>query len=412
MKKSLLYIINFYGSPPLNYFEKYINETQSARLTILKLPSVRTSKYRLIVDSFIKDENGIMHNFKLNVFLPLPYFMLFLLQYLLNTFLVFHLLGKIKSRVFDIAIGETNFGSAVCYLLRTIGKVKYSTYFNGDILPDSASSSRCFFLPNPTRYHSLYKIIDTLLLKVQESLRKIGYSNDNVWYGNEMIRKWDESRGYTAKSYFVEDPILINYQEFKIYSKTVKNKNAICYIGRIDEYVGLDIIIKALPKIKEKIPRIKLHVIGGSGIVLEKYKTLAEKLDLVENVHFYGFMPNMKDALSIMSKCSLGMALYKPVKDNVSMFSQPAKPKEYIKVGLPVLVTEGGPQIGKEIVELTAGIASSYDPDSVAKVIIRVLTNEIYYAKLRKGVEKYAHKNHYFNIFKKVWSRILEYEIR
>ena len=410
--KSLLYIINFYGSPPLNYFEKYIKETKSAHITILKLPSVRTSKFRLIIDAFIKDEQDKRHNFHLNVLLPLPYFVLFILQYAINAILALYLLRKIKRKKFDIGIGETNFGSAVCYILRKLRVLKFSVYFNGDILPDPSSSPKCFFLPNPTRFHFICKFIDTIFLKLQERLRKLGYLNDAVWYGNETIKKWDEKRGFKSKSHFVADPILIDFNEYIKYKKTKKNKDMICYIGRIDEYVGLDVIISSLLLVKKKIPTINLQVVGGSGIILEKYKKLVEKLNLSKNVTFYGFLPKMEDAFSIMSKCALGVALYKPTPDNVSMFSQPAKPKEYIKVGLPVLVTKNGPPIGKEIVSYRAGLDSLYDQNDASRAIVKALTDDKYYLSLQKGVEDYAKKNHYFNTIKKVWQKIISYEIR
>ncbi len=408
-KESLLYIINFYGSPPLNYFEKYLIETDSALLTILKLPAIRSSKKRVGIDAFIKDEQGKKHDITLDFFFPLPYFFIFFVQYLINFILVFVLLGKIRRKRFDIVIGETNFGSAVGFLLKKLRIADYSVYFNGDILPNPHSSKKCFFLPNAKgSYIWFFKIVDTFLLKIQFFLRKIGYKNDLVWYGNDKIKKWDASCGLKSKDSITYDPILIDLEQFKHYEKMEKDMTVLAYIGRIDDYVGFDIIIPALSEIKKSTPQIKLHIIGGSDVAFEKYKQLAKKYNVLEQIRFYGYLPKMEDALNILSHCALGLALYKPVADNVSMISQPAKPKEYIKVGLPVLMTKNGPSIGKEIVSFGAGVESNFTIEDVTAKIINVLTNKKRYDQLRQGVKKYAKINEYSHIFSQVWKEMVK----
>ncbi len=407
-KKSLLYIVNFYGSPPLNYFEKYLVETDSALLTILKLPAVRSSKRKITIDAFIKDEQEKKHETTFNLFFPFPYFFVYFVQYLINFILVFVLLRKIRRKHFDIVIGETNFGSAVSFLLKKLGIAHYSVYFNGDILPDPRSSKKCFFLPNiKTSFVWFYKMIDTFLLKTQFFLRKIGYQNDLVWFCNDKIKKWDASYGLKSKDSIIYDPILIDMAQFKHYENKKKDMTALGYIGRIDDYVGFDIIIPALSKIKKTMPQIKLHLVGGSDIAFEKYKQLAKKYNVLGGIRFYGYLPKMEDAFNILSGCALGLALYKPTPDNVSMISQPAKPKEYIKVGIPVLVTKNGPTIGKEIVNFDAGVESNFTIEDVTATIIDVLRDKKRYYQLRQGVKKYAKINEYSRTLSKVWKEIV-----
>ena len=337
-----------------------------------------------------------------------PYFFIFFVQYLINFILVFVLLGKIKRKRFDIVIGETNFGSAIGFLLKKLKIANYSVYFNGDILPNPCSSKKCFFLPNKESFVWFYKMIDTFLLKTQFFLRKIGYKNDLIWFGNSKIKDWDASHGLKSKDSIMYDPILIDLEHFKHYENRKKDMTTLAYVGRIDDYVGFDIIIPALSKIKKVIPQIKLHLIGGNEVAFEKYKELAKKYNVLEQIRFYGYLPKMEDAFNILSNCALGLALYKPVPDNVSMISQPAKPKEYIKVGIPVLVTKGGPRIGQEIVSFGAGVESNFIIKDVAATIINTLTNKKRYNQLRSGVEKYAEINDYSHIFSQVWKEIVK----
>jgi len=406
-KISLLYIINFYGSPPLNYFEKFC-ETHKINLTIIKLPSVRSSLGRLIVDSFIKESNGKIHTITFNIPYPLPYFTLFIFQYIVNLVICFVHLRRVKNVSFNIVIGETNFGSAIAYLIKIFKKIKLSVFFNGDILPNTHSSTACFYLPNvSSRFNKIFKLIDNLIVAIQQVLRKIGYRNDLVWYANAKIKKWDEKQGFLSQDNIIFDPILIDYQEYQKYSKTKKNLNLLGYIGRIDDYVGLDIIIPSLRYIRKKIPKILLHIIGGTNITAEKYKKLAIQHAVETRIVFHEYVPKKSDAYKLLAPCALGMCLYKPVAHNVSMIAQPAKPKEYINVGLPIVVTRNGPKSGKEIVDFGAGVTSSFDIVSLSEIIIKTLTNKKKYETLRSHVKKYAQMNHYEKKYTYFWSILM-----
>ena len=139
MTKSILYIVNSYGTPPLNYFEKYIKENRMASITICKLPAIRSAKNKININAFIKDEENNIHEINLNLFFPFPYFLIFLLQYLINFILLFILLSKIKRKKFDIVIGETNFGSCISWNETIIGNFESATTikpWNIDIFRD------------------------------------------------------------------------------------------------------------------------------------------------------------------------------------------------------------------------------------------------------------------------------------
>ncbi len=402
MKKSILYIVNFYGTAPLNYFEKYVRESNVAGITVLKLPAVRLRKNRLEIHAFIKDEDGKFHQSNHNLFFPFPHFLVFLVQYAINFFLLFSLLSKIKRRKFDIIIGETNFGGAAAFLLKKISKASFSVFFNGDIIPDPAWSKNCFFLPNNGRTGFIYKHMDNMLINLQSFLRSIAYKNNLVWFASEKIADLDSEKHLKNRKNMINDPILIDQLTTVEYVTAPKKMDTLCYIGRIDDYVGLDVIIPALKIIKKTIPDIRLLIIGGNDIVFEKYKRLAKENGVLDRIVFYGFIPEMEKALAIMSRCALGVALYKPVKDNVSLYTQPGKPKDYIMAGLPVLLTKNGPDIGKQIVQYKAGVESDFDIRSVANVISMVLTNTNFYHTLLKGTLKFAKAYDYRVRFKKI----------
>ena len=67
--------------------------------------------------------------------------------------------------------------------------------------------------------------------------------------------------------------------------------NQIVFAGRLHPAKGLDILLRSLPEIFIKYPKLKLLIIGGNleGDEVRRYRLLAKKLNIVGNVEFKGF---------------------------------------------------------------------------------------------------------------------------
>jgi len=63
----------------------------------------------------------------------------------------------------------------------------------------------------------------------------------------------------------------------------------IVYLGRIKKYKGVQQLVLALPRIREKIGPVKLLIVG-SGDYLPDLKKLAQGLNLSDSVHFTGYV--------------------------------------------------------------------------------------------------------------------------
>ena len=242
-------------------------------------------------------------------------------------------------------------------------------------------------------------------------LRKLGSKCDLIWYVTNEIREWDRKNGINAKNYFFASAATIDFSEFQTYSKITKQKNVIGYIGRLDEFAGLDISIESIKYIKRHIPNIRFDIVGGGTASVEHYTKIAKSHDVLDNIKFYGYVPNMDDAFAILANASLGMALYKPDKTNVSLATDVSKVKEYIKVGLPVVITKGGPSVQIEIKKYNSGIIVDYDAKKIADEIVDILKekNKLKYFELRKGLQNHAKELDYKKHFKYVWEQILRF---
>jgi len=404
MQLNILYIVNRYGTPPLNFFEKFVLEQTINELYILKLPSTNPSNSNFTYESFIMNaKTRDKKTFKLIIPTPLPELVQHILQYILNLYSLFWLTSKISINLYNIGIGESSFGSFALYLLRKISKVQYSIFMNGDIIPDITQGIKPFYLSDKNSL--IYKLIDDVIIKTQATLRLIGFKNDLIWYPNENIRQWDLKNNFIPKDFIISQTVLIDINEVSRNLLNKKLKNTICYIGRLDEYAGIDISLHSLAEIKKKIPTIKLLIVGGGETSVEKYKSLAKDLGISKNVSFFGFIDSIDEAFNIIKHASIGLAMYKPSDTNVSLYAEPSKPKEYIRLGLPAIMSIGGPNIGSEMLKANVALLVEYKPESIAKAVVEFFQKD-QLKSYEKSIKAFAKKYDYFEVNKELLRKI------
>ena len=75
-----------------------------------------------------------------------------------------------------------------------------------------------------------------------------------------------------------------------------REKNSLFFLSLLDEfhlYKGLDYLLKAIKIVKNSIPNVKL-IVGGKGLLLEKYRIVVDAAGLSDNIEFHGFISNEK----------------------------------------------------------------------------------------------------------------------
>lgn len=152
-----------------------------------------------------------------------------------------------------------------------------------------------------------------------------------------------------------------------------KQKNTLFFLSLLDEfhkYKGLDYLLKALVKVKNEIPDVKL-IVGGKGVLLDHYTGLANEYGLKDNVEFHGFIPDEK-IVEYYNRCSVF------VLPSIS-----SKQEGFGIVVLEALACET-PVISTEIVGVAADVKKSNsgiiipprDVDELANAIIRILSHD------------------------------------
>gem|GEM_PF-1444331 len=166
-------------------------------------------------------------------------------------------------------------------------------------------------------------------------------------------------------------PNAVNPQKFHLQNKAkcrqklklTEDSFYFCFVGNLAPWQGLDYAITALSKLigESKDPKIKLIVIGD-GPVKEKLQTLANKLNIKNNIIFLGAVDH-ENIPCIINACDVCIAPFTAWR-NKKIGVSPLKLYEYLSCGKPVIASKvPGTKI---ISELDAGIL--VEPDNVEEL--------------------------------------------
>ncbi len=315
-----------------------------------------------------------------------------LYQFFAQLYAFWLLLKFVKGKKYDICIAESIVLGVLALTLKKIGKCKMTIFHLMDIYGD----------------YPVSRLVNNFFLFIQKILRKISYMNDYVWYLHSKLKKWDNDRGFTTSKFFIAADSFDQKEAIR-YSKIKRNTYELCYIGSMNKYSGLDISIKSLKFLKERIPNIRLNIIGGyyKKEVLY-YRNFAKKEGVTDNIKFFGFIPDKRKVKKIISQSVLGMAVYSPDEENGVLYTVPGKVIEYLQVGTPVVITKDGPQMKNDIRRYQAGILVRYDSHDVARNVAQILLDKEKYNRLQKGVLQLTKKLSHENVQSRIYRKILK----
>jgi PEP-CTERM/exosortase A-associated glycosyltransferase len=118
----------------------------------------------------------------------------------------------------------------------------------------------------------------------------------------------------------------------------LEGKKIFGFIGSFYEYEGLELLIKAIPALKNDCPDLHLLLVGG-GQAENKLKTMVTQLDLTDHVTFTGRV-NHKEVMSYYS--IIDLLVYPRLSMRLTDLVTPLKPLEAMAVGIPCLASDVG----------------------------------------------------------------------
>ena len=179
-------------------------------------------------------------------------------------------------------------------------------------------------------------------------------------------------------------PIGFNRENILVKPVNKTKKFNLIFIGVLYEKQGLQLVIKALPKIIKKYPKVNLIIIG-SGPYENKIKSLVRQYKLADHVRFTGYINDQQKVVDLLNDGGIGLATYVPALGDFTYFADPSKIKLYLLCGLPVITTNV-PPIAKEIKKEKLGFVINYSEDNLIDALDSLFEREKTYLNYRKNV--------------------------
>lgn len=265
-------------------------------------------------------------------------------------------------------------------ILRFFKRVKKTVYWAIDFVPE--------------RFNNKIKN------KIYHFVNIQGYKTaDEMWdLGSRMAGAREKFLGIKKSDYrfYRVVPYGKWVDEIKKYSYKECEKNTLVFMGHLLEKQGVQLVIKAIPRIIKKILGFKFKIIGD-GQYKEELIKLAKDLDVLDYCSFMGKIEDIKELENEIAKSCLAIAPYIKKLDTWTHYTDPGKVKTYLACGVPLLLTSI-PWNAKEIEKNKCGIIISENEDDIITKILELMDknkNQIF----RDNAIKYSKAFDYKNIF-------------
>lgn len=282
----------------------------------------------------------------------------------------------------DKYIGMDGLNSLYGLLLRFFHKTNVVIFWVMDLVPTGRFSS--------SLKNSIYNSINTFIVR----------QADEVWddLGEQRIVAREKFFGIKRTEYKKHKVV-----PFGIWTERIKHfdyehceKNTLVFMGHLIEKQGVQFVIKALPTLLKRNPKIIFKIIG-SGKYEENLKKLAKDLRVVTHCTFLGKIEKNEDLEKEIAKSALALAPYVKELDTFSYYGDNGKIKVYLGCGVPVLLTDVS-WLGKEVEKYTCGKVIQEDTKSITESVLTMLKPHIN-QKYRKNATIFSQKFNYNILF-------------
>lgn len=291
---------------------------------------------------------------------------------------------------YDVVVALDPLNAAAGIVLRALGRTDKVVHYCIDYFPTR--------FKNPAM-NWIYHQIDKFAVRF----------SDETWNLGGRMAKAREERGMTGREYKKRQyhvPMGVWFAKIKHSPDAKFDSKRLIFAGGFVPYMGIDLVIRALPQIHEKVPGVTFDIIGR-GEEGENWKKLAHELGIERKISFEDWIQDREAFHKRLASAAIGMAPFNyHILDDKVKNADPGKIKDYTSVGLPVITTKAI-YTWRDIEKLRCGIIIDYKAESLAKAVIKLLTNRKLLLKYRANAVKYAKQFDWDKIFRENLERIL-----
>ncbi|MFA6023463.1 MAG: glycosyltransferase [Candidatus Pacearchaeota archaeon] len=276
-----------------------------------------------------------------------------------------------------VYIGINPLNALTGIILRKLKKVKKVIFYTPDYSPIRFKNKLL---------NKIYHIIDSFCVN----------NSDEVWNVSTRIYDVRAKMGLSKN----KNKILPNIpsEEYKEFIENKKNKFRLVTLGKIGDQLDFINIFEAIKNLKNKYPKLTMEIIGN-GPEENKYKELAKKMGLKNQIIFTGYLDHKK-ALKEISKSGIGLALYNG-KWEFNYYGDSVKCREFFSFGLPVISTNTHSTV-EDIKKFRAGIICKINAKEYQEALNNIFNNYEYYSHNSKKIhDKY--KSVDLDLLDKLW---------
>ena len=167
-----------------------------------------------------------------------------------------------------------------------------------------------------------------------------------------------------------------------------RDKRIIMFPGGLQKHQGLDIVIRAMPAVLQRIPEAEFHIYG-EGNMKEQLVALAHELGLLDTVRFFDPRP-VSEIAEVMSRADLGVVPKRA--DSFGNEAYSTKIMEFMSLGVPIVVSST--KIDRFYFnDSVVRFFESGNPGSLAEAIVEVLQNNELRQRMIANALQYAEQN-------------------
>jgi glycosyltransferase involved in cell wall biosynthesis len=224
---------------------------------------------------------------------------------------------------------------------------------------------------------------------------------DGVISTNALLARLRKQQG--AK-HVVVIPNGVDVSLFTSARQKVPHPPTLIYMGKLSMMWGLDLVIKAMPKLLQVIPNVRL-LIAGEGTAEVTLQALSHRLGVAKSVSFLGCLA-YHSLPTALAEADVGIATSQPDND-FRRYATPLKLIEYMAAGLPVIASRVG-QTEVMVQQADAGILIGHSVEEFVAASTILLNNKSLYDRYSQAAIAYAEGFDWNPLMERVYQYVLD----